>query len=432
MYLKMISRFNLCLIVFCLLLINNWCGDAFGMVKVTYNGVEYKGTESLRNTIYAGLYNINHLEDGNFALREIGYGKSVCEGPSRTILFTLKNHKLEGLHVILSPQRDMFWTVEDLLSEDSLNFDANLVIPQFVYHFKDGKKHGLQKRYESGKLVHSQHFNSGVPNGEMKLFHENGNLWVKRMTDQKIRNCVVYHANGKIQAEGKYGMGGHNGPWTYYYKNGKIKAAGIFEEGNRTGEWKYYNDKGDLLSVAKFRIVQPNPNEYGPGPYEKLMNNVSNKVQNIIDTTGKLILYSPKLNYFVLNVVELTTKPKNQEKNNSQSKVESHEIEVGVTGSILDIDKTLKIKLIKVVEDSRCPKNAQCKWAGNAKLIFKITGKDRIPVKIELNTNQRFKQETKVAGYKLKLVGLSPLRDKGNVISLALYKALLEAEKVKQ
>ncbi len=34
----------------------------------------------------------------------------------------------------------------------------------------------------------------------------------------------------------------------------------------------------------------------------------------------------------------------------------------------------LKIKFLGVTEDSRCPTDVQCVWAGNAKMKFRITG----------------------------------------------------------
>ena len=36
----------------------------------------------------------------------------------------------------------------------------------------------------------------------------------------------------------------------------------------------------------------------------------------------------------------------------------------------------LKIKFLGVTEDSRCPTDVQCVWAGNAKLKFRITSEN--------------------------------------------------------
>jgi hypothetical protein len=36
----------------------------------------------------------------------------------------------------------------------------------------------------------------------------------------------------------------------------------------------------------------------------------------------------------------------------------------------------LKVKFLGVTEDSRCPKDVDCIWAGNAKVKFRITGED--------------------------------------------------------
>lgn len=36
------------------------------------------------------------------------------------------------------------------------------------------------------------------------------------------------------------------------------------------------------------------------------------------------------------------------------------------------IDTTLEVEFVKVLSDSRCPKNVQCVWAGEAKILVKI------------------------------------------------------------
>lgn len=46
----------------------------------------------------------------------------------------------------------------------------------------------------------------------------------------------------------------------------------------------------------------------------------------------------------------------------------------------------LKIKFVELLEDSRCPADALCVWAGNAKIKVKITKRGAPPETIELNT----------------------------------------------
>lgn len=72
-----------------------------------------------------------------------------------------------------------------------------------------------------------------------------------------------------------------------------------------------------------------------------------------------------------------------------------------VTGS------KLKVKFIRVTEDSRCPEGATCIWAGNAKVSLRVWKKNRKAVDLELNSTlePRF---VEYAGYRISMVNLSP------------------------
>lgn len=67
----------------------------------------------------------------------------------------------------------------------------------------------------------------------------------------------------------------------------------------------------------------------------------------------------------------------------------------------------LTIKFVALVEDSRCPTDTNCVWAGNAKIKIQI-GKGKGAAKtFELNTNLE-PQTVSFAGYEIKLVNLTP------------------------
>lgn len=66
----------------------------------------------------------------------------------------------------------------------------------------------------------------------------------------------------------------------------------------------------------------------------------------------------------------------------------------------------IKIKFISVLEDSRCPMNARCVWAGNAKIKIAVS-KGRASKTVELNTGTEPLIVT-VFGYKLTLEDLAP------------------------
>ena len=66
----------------------------------------------------------------------------------------------------------------------------------------------------------------------------------------------------------------------------------------------------------------------------------------------------------------------------------------------------IKIKFVELVEDSRCPTDTNCIWAGNAKIKVRITKNGRSK-DLEMNTGLDPK-EVFFAGYSFKLVGLTP------------------------
>ncbi len=67
----------------------------------------------------------------------------------------------------------------------------------------------------------------------------------------------------------------------------------------------------------------------------------------------------------------------------------------------------LKIKFISVVEDSRCPEDTNCVWAGNAKVQIKISKRGGASKTFELNTNLE-PQIITFEGYEIKVIDLTP------------------------
>jgi hypothetical protein len=93
-----------------------------------------------------------------------------------------------------------------------------------------------------------------------------------------------------------------------------------------------------------------------------------------------------------------------------------------------DSDK-LKIKFDDVVNDSRCPKEAKCVWAGNAEVKFTLTSEsDSGP--IILNTNIKPKDH-KVFGYSIALKRLAPSKSVATSLKKKDYVATLVISKSK-
>ena len=67
----------------------------------------------------------------------------------------------------------------------------------------------------------------------------------------------------------------------------------------------------------------------------------------------------------------------------------------------------LTIEFVSVLEDSRCPTDVDCIWAGSAKVQIKVSKGKMAAQVFELNTNLEPKTIT-YQGYKIELVGLTP------------------------
>ena len=71
-------------------------------------------------------------------------------------------------------------------------------------------------------------------------------------------------------------------------------------------------------------------------------------------------------------------------------------------------EENFQITFDSVLEDSRCPVNAVCKWAGNAKIGFTIANEEN-KASFTLNTHSgRFPRDTTLLGYKISLLDVMP------------------------
>ena len=66
----------------------------------------------------------------------------------------------------------------------------------------------------------------------------------------------------------------------------------------------------------------------------------------------------------------------------------------------------LRVRFISIVEDSRCPTDTNCIWAGNAKIRMRVTKSGRAK-DIEMHTNGP-NNTVAVNGYSLTLMKLTP------------------------
>jgi len=101
-------------------------------------------------------------------------------------------------------------------------------------------------------------------------------------------------------------------------------------------------------------------------------------------------------------------------------------LDIGQTATIEGAGLVIRFKA--VLEDSRCPGNAVCVWAGNGKVEFDILDIDGQNKSVILNTEEEPKAIA-LKGYRLKLISLKPPRIDGVSISPGDYAVTLRFER---
>ena len=99
-------------------------------------------------------------------------------------------------------------------------------------------------------------------------------------------------------------------------------------------------------------------------------------------------------------------------------------LRVGQTAA-LDGGTGLRLAFEAVLEDSRCPVEVTCVWAGDAVVAIAVDGTGGDTKTLELHTNSDFGTESITDGYRVRLIELSPLPREGSTIEVDRYQATL-------
>ena len=90
----------------------------------------------------------------------------------------------------------------------------------------------------------------------------------------------------------------------------------------------------------------------------------------------------------------------------------------------------LRFKFMNVKDDSRCPKDVTCVWAGNAAVRVWVTnGRGGTTLTLNTNKSPTLGDEAQYQGYKIKLVDLSPYPHSDKNIAAGDYTATLLVSK---
>ena len=86
----------------------------------------------------------------------------------------------------------------------------------------------------------------------------------------------------------------------------------------------------------------------------------------------------------------------------------------------------LRIRFVTVENDSRCPSDVTCVWAGNAAVQLQLgTGRGSKTVTLNTSKSPSFAGETEYRGYRVKLVDLNPYPRSDRKIGRRDYTATL-------
>ena len=84
----------------------------------------------------------------------------------------------------------------------------------------------------------------------------------------------------------------------------------------------------------------------------------------------------------------------------------SQQVKIGVGKQKTVTKDKIKIQFVSLVEDSRCPTDTECVWAGNAKIKIKVSSR-RGSEMFEINTNTGARGAS-FNGYAINLTSLTP------------------------
>lgn len=99
-------------------------------------------------------------------------------------------------------------------------------------------------------------------------------------------------------------------------------------------------------------------------------------------------------------------------------------------GETLHVEGGLSLEFTTLAEDSRCPTNVTCVWAGNARILLTAIS-PRSTANLELNSNGQFPTSAQFESYSIELRKLDPYPLNGPAPAAA-YEATLFVDSVLQ
>jgi antitoxin component YwqK of YwqJK toxin-antitoxin module len=120
-----------------------------------------------------------------------------------------------------------------------------------------GRKQGEWTVYDGyGGLKYKGTYVDGKPKGKFIYYYPTGEIQaeVKNIDLGKVRYVQMFHANGKLMAEGKYVNQTKDSIWNYYNgSDGSLSLVEYYENAVRQGEWKTYYPSGQVMEIIPYK-----------------------------------------------------------------------------------------------------------------------------------------------------------------------------------
>lgn len=109
-------------------------------------------------------------------------------------------------------------------------------------------------RYENGLVRYEGTFEGGKPVGELRRYHENGQLGCVQMFDKEGNSTVVFYTGaGNLLAEGQYKGQKRQGFWKFYGEGEYLFMTETYQNGDRIGETLIYSREGKVIQRIPYK-----------------------------------------------------------------------------------------------------------------------------------------------------------------------------------
>jgi hypothetical protein len=118
---------------------------------------------------------------------------------------------------------------------------------------------------------------------------------------------------------------------------------------------------------------------------------------------------------------------------NARGEIIDNQFQLAINQTISFAHDHVRLKLLKVTEDSRCPSGVRCAWEGQVTVLIQVMKQDQHIADVSLTLRAGNHEElatNRFDNYTIKLVKVSPHPESGNTIRTSDYRATLSLSKL--